>query len=827
MILSYVINKLYLIDKCYQFYSYLNVLQILNTPKTPLEIAKASMKKLAKDSPMKFVNNNSTNTITSSKQVSNLKQEAKREQLLQRGIHSSNNFDDCLKTMTNILEMDISSRKDKRPNGGDILPGIVRRCHFVSPSGTINAPTIAPDFILHDRSTCAFIGELCEQKNVIMTLDTTAGMTNFPDTPFDGKMQHSIMTVQYKETVISAAQNEFTRPYDFSSFPVTERASSWNTASAVESWIVQWMIDVKLSTMDVLGREITPNIAMLKVDNALQLPTGMILALREDHMIDSARTYNNIVIPLLIEHEYDTLSLSPTSGEYKASCDRVMTKIRYHAPFAAANCKVHTFLYRRDAYRNMKVKPIELKMYYQQVNKVYRNVAYAFYVEMSLSRLIVRICVLITIFETKMIPCQNVGGTMKSGILRKSHDTNAASAMATAMHSLVERGVQTLFESVNGNVDRMIAEEHSKVGSPNLQRFLGTHISSTVLNTLKSLKFSLTYPISIDRTTKTCTVRTAILYSPYKLRTDGSRDVDISPQLVGGFETTLSIPFRGRKIRNPLHSKALGKYWRKELDRVGLTGNAIVGVAERAWDRNIGGTTMSLEAHLQHVKTQSSRYKESIRNIPSWMMTRWEESNENGALMSAQIQGHDSKMRRREYQKLIREEDMEPIWQRGAHATTKPLKECWNKMIKVLEAAMTVERDSEDGEKYQFSKNNVLSMWRVLEYASCSFDGENLPRSEFYKWQTGERRRMLPVSFTLLVEEMHEKYVVGQQKFETGRRLSKVFYDEETGKERIFLGTVAGYDVGRGIYKVVYDDGDWEELFEDSLSDLLLKPSPN
>ena len=117
-------------------------------------------------------------------------------------------------------------------------------------------------------------------------------------------------------------------------------------------------------------------------------------------------------------------------------------------------------------------------------------------------------------------------------------------------------------------------------------------------------------------------------------------------------------------------------------------------------------------------------------------------------------------------------------------------------------------------------------MHRVLEYASCSFDGENLSQSEFYNWQKGGRRRMLPVSFTLFIEEMHEKYVVGQQKFETGQRLSKIFYDEDTGEERSFLGTVAGYDVGRVIYKVVYDDGDWEELFGDSLSDLLLKPSP-
>ena len=87
-------------------------------------------------------------------------------------------------------------------------------------------------------------------------------------------MQHSVMTLQYKESVISSEQNRFTRPYDFSSFRVTERVSSWNTASAVESWISDWINDVKISTLDVLGREYKPKIAMLKVDNAPQLPSG-------------------------------------------------------------------------------------------------------------------------------------------------------------------------------------------------------------------------------------------------------------------------------------------------------------------------------------------------------------------------------------------------------------------------------------------------------------------------------------------------------------------------------------------------------------------------
>ena len=82
---------------------------------------------------------------------------------------------------------------------------------------------------------------------------------------------------------------------------------------------------------------------------------------------------------------------------------------------------------------------------------------------------------------------------------------------------------------------------------------------------------------------------------------------------------------------------------------------------------------------------------------------------------------------------------------------------------------------------------------------------------------------MLPPAFTQLIEEMYEKYITGQQRYPTGTRISKVFFAEASeGEPRSFLGTVVDYDVGRGMYKVVYDDNDWEELFEEGLSDLIV-----
>ena len=93
------------------------------------------------------------------------------------------------------------------------------------------------------------------------------------------------------------------------------------------------------------------------------------------------------------------------------------------------------------------------------------------------------------------------------------------------------------------------------------------------------MKFSLSYPTSIDTKKKECTVRTAIIYSPFGLKLDGSFDNVVEAKLVGGFETVVKVPYRGKNIANPLYSMELAKYWRRQIDRVGLTSHAITTVA--------------------------------------------------------------------------------------------------------------------------------------------------------------------------------------------------------------------------------------------------------
>jgi len=45
-----------------------------------------------------------------------------------------------------------------------------------------------------------------------------------------------------------------------------------------------------------------------------------------------------------------------------------------------------------------------------------------------------------------------------------------------------------------------------------------------------------------------------------------------------------------------------------------------------------------------------------------------------------------------------------------------------------------------------------------------------------------------------------------------GKSVSKVFYDDEKGRDRLFFGKVTAYDSDEGLYSITYEDGDEEDL---------------
>ena len=772
------------------------------------------MSKCAKESPYRFINGNTTGRIKSASQVRTLKFEAKQEKAKMDGIHPTNDMNDCLRTMSNIVTKDVSTRHDRRDDGNDVLTGIVRRCAFVPTSNESNTPAVAPDIILHERSLCALFGEVCESCKCVISLDSTGHMVNFKDTDFDGKVLHTMMMLQYRESRITRQQNQFSRGDDFTSIRLSERISSWNTATAICSWLNQLMEDVEIATESIVGRRITPKIGMLRCDNALQLVTGPIMALRLPNHIDSAKGYNNISLILLIQHESRTSSVNGSvNGERmdnKTSCMLVMSRLEQYSPTAITICNVHTYLYRRDGYKRMKTKPKSLKGYYTGVNRLYGNVAHAFMRERSVTRLLVRKALLIAIFERERIPCMKIGVNTKACA---GHDKNKAKNMAQAMDDLVKRGINMLYESISEHGDSLIAEELRQVGNTDRQRFRGgTNIAGDMLRMVSdTLVFSLTYPVHVDRAEKEATIRTLIIYSPYDFCTNGSWDIEVQPKIIGGFEKEVSLPYNKGSIENPLCASELASYWKKEMNRTGLNSAAISQVAGTAWDRVLFDSNMSLEAHLNDLHNRNSRHKRSLKNIPSFMMGRWDDTVETAAYTSNQIRVQPEKRKRRQEQAAartvgttMREEDKESVWRRDDKETSGVLKEKFERMIKVLKAAMHQERDSKDSNEYVFDRKNIKSMFEVLEYVSTKSDlGTNLSKKKFYEWHNGQRKKMLPDEFDQLIDGMYDKYVIGAEK-----RMKEV-------SRRVLNGSERKYKPQRILTESVEDGCDYEVVWTD------------
>ncbi|KAK1748580.1 hypothetical protein QTG54_000519 [Skeletonema marinoi] len=66
---------------------------------------------------------------------------------------------------------------------------------------------------------------------------------------------------------------------------------------------------------------------------------------------------------------------------------------------------------------------------------------------------------------------------------------------------------------------------------------------------------------------------------------------------------------------------------------------------------------------------------------------------------------------------------------------------------------------------------------------------------------------------------------IGGQKYKVGTNIYKEFPDEQTGYHRFFKGEVKRFDTKRKFYKIVYEDGDKEEMTESQVKKYLQNPT--
>ena len=337
--------------------------------------------------------------------------------------------------------------------------------------------------------------------------------------------------------------------------------------------------------------------------------------------------------------------------------------------------------------------------------------------------------------------------------------------MAKNMDSMVCEATDAILETITDErVESCIETEIGEIGKPSNQRFKGMNFAEDALEMLKgSLQFSMTYPSSIDKESNEAMVNTAILFSPYEKECDGS--LSIVPRLTGGFITRVRIPSKNVKIRNHIYSPELGKYWRKQVNTAGLWSGLITDVAGIAWDRALFGSNMSLEGYLNVMKNQTSSHRDSVANIPSFMMHRWEECVQDGAYLSKQIQNLGRKLAKRSSKakrkrETVREDDTEPIWKRKFVAGIQQTDDVYLvKLKRAMVAAREANENAKDAKKYEYDEKNISSMFKVMIHVQKRIGGKFMSAMPFYDW-LNKRRNGPPKSSIDFINDFYNEYVV-------------------------------------------------------------------
>ena len=209
------------------------------TKKKPTELVLSEVSSIPM---MKYVTGNNEGRLTTVKQAYNLNQEAKLAERRKNGMFSQEEIVNVFLSIEQTEKKDQQARKDANIVS-DLLLGIVRRIEF--------KPTF--NLYFHSRSSLIFMAYLAMSGKLILAEDATGEQFDLPGTKYEGKIQHTKMTIHASESLLSNEDGkewsrDLFRPYRFA-----ERVSDVNTASEYANWAIQIRNDTKLVTAERFG----------------------------------------------------------------------------------------------------------------------------------------------------------------------------------------------------------------------------------------------------------------------------------------------------------------------------------------------------------------------------------------------------------------------------------------------------------------------------------------------------------------------------------------------------------------------------------------------
>lgn len=719
----------------------------MHTKKKPKEYL---MSKITEVPYMKYLANNHSGEVTSPSKVYNLAREGNIALQKERGIlPNSSDLANIIRVAGITSTKDLERRKAMGDNSTDLL-GIARKVE------------ICPDIniYLHGRSILNYVGELSASGRLVLGVDGTGNLINFPNTPIDGTIQHIFLNIQTSECLLSY-EDSMSKTMKFTPATVSERISNRNRASDITKWLKEVSTDTVTAMASVSGNDYAYGLkpVMVKMDCALELMNGCIGAFRESTQVSTAAGYNGCVTVIILRYEAQVVGAS--LDEIRRCSIDAYRKILCVSPCIFKQCKSH--IHRAIVAwpkTNKDKKPIALRLWKNQFEGIFQYVAELISSHENLSDLIARVAVVISVFSSETIPC---------GQVHRNSDTN-------------EHHPRWVSQSITTNMDEIIKDEAAKLrigteveetellesifSDEDISSFDGKMYTQRVVDRMmgkgeeKSMMFAVTYLTAV--TAKKGTINCLYVLSPYK-RNEENEEI-VAPKFISGVTVDVSLPHKSNVVRNPLYCPEAAEYvmdfW---MNRIGLACQASVSLADIALDANVFASNQSLEGHIRWEKHGVSSVTNDMSSVANLIHRRYDDMVGVGRLLSNQIDKATGGILSPKASKCDTNngdivgvnpdaEESEMQWKRTAGQARIHLQHYRNKMLSALELG-------KDNGNFEYEKNNIASMWRVLEAYATNKGMSFMGVQTFRTWVSMTRSKVLKREWSDVIDNFYEEYV--------------------------------------------------------------------
>ncbi len=718
----------------------------------PLEFVKSNL--AAMNGNDKYLVNNHQGMLTSPSTLTNIRRENRLASLQAKGIDPKDaDIANVISVVEKIRESDLDMRSNISDNS-DCLLGIARKVKII--------PELSIE--LHTRHLLNFVGELSLDGSLVIGIDGTGGLLNFKNSKADGKVQHIIMTVQLSQCLLDRATAQQWGDRLFTPVLFAERISDKNNASSIARWLTNVVRDatdaMESYPQGARGHIMRP--VVVQMDCALELMNGCIIGFRSDTQVDCAARYNACVVIIVLHYEYLCSSLSNDNDEAeeerKRYAEQAMYTLLLVSPSVYKQCKYHIAKaisgYPKSRPRHK--LPIPMRESYEQFERLFGFLSAEATQVKSMSNLIARICVVVTILRTEYLPCDKF--SIRSHT-RQGHTLRQTRDIAENMDRVIKDCARSIHiideEDRDDRLRGVFADERDDINFSGMdycqeiiRQMMGTEDHHT-----EPMPFCCVYLNKVNKWKRTGTVKVVFVISPYRVGDDGIEKV--YPYHLGGFEATISLPNNDQRIRNPMFCEEAADYICNQwLNRIGLWSESVLEMVNTAVDRDIFSHNNSVEGTFRAEKHDISEMDEAITSLPAYINMRWKQSVGAGRLVSNEIQRAIDRITNKRRRRINandastgnnvkdtsvatgRQVESEMMWKSTAGQVRQELIEKSNKVIQ------TIQKGNDIG-KWKVDTNNKKAMWRIVYDFAAENATSFMKYGNFLNWMKLELKKPL------------------------------------------------------------------------------------